>query len=90
MISSKRGGKKKGYCDESEVGALNRALSGIDAIICATLDTAGFNCSLIESLDCQNSLAIWSTPSFSSKQSTSNLSEIRMEQNINRLTISLL
>lgn len=66
--------KKKGYCEESETGALNRALSGIDATICASLATAGLVRSLIESSDWQNSLAIWSTPSFSSKQCTSSLS----------------
>jgi hypothetical protein len=66
--------EKKGYCEESEIGALNRALSGIDATNCAILDTAGLNRSLIESSEWQNSLAIWSTPSFSSKQSKINLS----------------
>lgn len=37
----------KGYCDESEVGALNCALSGIDATICATLDTVDLRFSFI-------------------------------------------
>lgn len=66
----------KGYCDESEVGALNCALSGIDETICATLDTVGLRFSFIKSSDWKeppNSLAIWSTPLFSSKQNMSNL-----------------
>lgn len=62
----------KGYCDEREVGALNFALSGIDATICATLDTVDLRFSS-DWKGPPNSLAIWSTPLFSSKLSTSNL-----------------
>lgn len=68
---------KLGYWDDNEVGQFILALSGIDATICATLDTAGFSCSFVKPLDLEglpNSLANWSTPLFSSKHNTSNLS----------------
>lgn len=69
--------KESGYCDVSEVGALGRALSGTDATSCATLEIVGLSQLFAESSHMQetpNSLAIWRTPLFSSKHSTTNLS----------------
>jgi len=71
--------RAKGYCDDNEVGEFILALSGIDATICAILDISGFICSSVKPFDLErppNSLAIWSTPLFSSRHSTSNLSLI--------------
>lgn len=67
----------RGYYDDNEVGEFLLALSGIDATICATLDTDSLIRSFVKPFDLEgppNSLANWTTPLFSSRHSISNLS----------------
>lgn len=45
QANSTSGITEQGYCAEREDGALNWALSGTEAISCATLDMTGWSCS---------------------------------------------